>query len=322
MSFLDGQLQRRPLTLQTRRDILQHMWPTSSPNGAADHDLDWEPYFHYYENQCEDALHEQGKHVLVRTHQDIIDIASKIGQDQCRETIRDELKALFITDELLPDQDEILDNSIYLVARICSMVNVGTYMPIWAQGTRLLWDIPSLKDFLQTCFTTTQEVTDGNDCFGKVFTALNMQRRADMKICWTNNLADHLRVVNDDDKLVAIFHHASFLKYQKNNPLFPAGLMEETLRTLALLFPRDDKHTRKWLRSLPSTAMVDRNLLRCEKLRLDDRKLKRFNFWHDQLIELRESFDESRRSGFSQWWHENKPGSRGTHSGSRYLSCF
>jgi hypothetical protein len=39
-----------------------------------------------------------------------------------------------------------------------------------------------------------------------------------------------------DETTVEIFHHASFLKHVQNQ-LFPVGLLEETLRTLSLLFP-------------------------------------------------------------------------------------
>jgi hypothetical protein len=307
MSSLEGQLQRRSLTHQSRRDILRRLWPTSSVNGIVEYDLDWQPYFRYYEEQCEAALHEQGKHVLVRTHQDIIDIATKLGQNQSRETIRNDLRLLFTTPGMLPDQEEILDNSVDLAARICFMVNIGACKSIWTQGTRLSWDIPSLTILLRNHFATAQKVNDGSVRFEKVFTAINMQRIGGMKICWTNNLADHLRLVTDDDKMVAIFHHAWFLRYQKNNPVFPPGLVDETLHTLALLFPRGDKQTRNWLQAL-SVASVDRSLLRCEKLRLDDRQIGKFKFWHDRLIVLKQAFDESRPSRMSQWWYDNRDG--------------
>ncbi len=50
----------------------------------------------------------------------------------------------------------------------------------------------------------------------KIFSALNLGRIAGMEIQFTNNLADHLRVMSEDDKKVAIFHNASFLISQRN----------------------------------------------------------------------------------------------------------
>jgi hypothetical protein len=307
MSALEGNLRRRPLTRQTKSDIVQHLWPVSGISGYGGYDLDWEPYFCYYQNQCEHALHEQGKHVLVRTHQHIVDIACKLEQD--REGIKADLKVLFTTEEMLSNGDEILDNTVDLVARLCVMVNIGAFKSTVTQSAKFLWDTPNLKDCLRNCFTTTHEVNDGNIRFEKVFTAFNMQRIANIEICWTNDLADHLRMVDDDDKKVAIFHHASFLRYQRDNPLFPVGLVDETLRTLALLFTRDTKQTKKWLQGLPASLMVDqKGLLRWKKLRLDDRQIGKFRFWHDRLIILKQSFDESRPSKLSQWWHDTRDG--------------
>jgi hypothetical protein len=37
---------------------------------------------------------------------------------------------------------------------------------------------------------------------------------AGLEIVWTDNLADHLRLTDDDTK-VHIFHHASFLEIQR-----------------------------------------------------------------------------------------------------------
>jgi hypothetical protein len=48
----------------------------------------------------------------------------------------------------------------------------------------------------------------------KIFTAQNLVRIAGLDIIWTGNLADHLRLTNDDQR-VHVFHHASFLQVQK-----------------------------------------------------------------------------------------------------------
>jgi hypothetical protein len=305
---LDGELQKRYLTPQTKSEILQRLWPPSGISGTGDSNLDWEPYFKYYQAQCEDALHEQGKHVVVRKHQHIIDIGCQLGRGQPRDEIKAGLKVLFTTDEERPDEDEILDNSVDLAARLCLMVDIGAYKSTVTQGTRFSWNIPSLKDFLRTCFPTTQKIKDRNIRFEKAFTAFTIERIAGIEICWTNNLADHLLMVNDDERRIAIFHHASFLKRQRNNPLFPTGLVDETLCTLALLFNKDDKQTKKWLKSLPASLPVDQSLLGLKRLRFDDRQIGKFKFWHDRLIVLKLSFDESRPSRLSQWWYDDRDG--------------
>jgi hypothetical protein len=52
-------------------------------------------------------MYRQGKYVIIRTHQDIIEIASELGQDQLRETVRDGLETLFTTVEMLQDEDYV-----------------------------------------------------------------------------------------------------------------------------------------------------------------------------------------------------------------------
>ncbi|KAH7085946.1 hypothetical protein BKA63DRAFT_529471 [Paraphoma chrysanthemicola] len=280
----------------------------SSPDLGLEHELDWGPYFDYYENQCHHALHEQGTHILVRSHQQIIDIAHKLGQGQSRETIKTDLSTQFTAKEKPANEEEVLNNSIDLAARLSLMLNIGVNAATVTQGVKLLWNTPSLKDFLWSYFNTAPVLSNNNIRFEKVFTAFNMERIADMKIRWTNNLADHLRMVNDDEKIIAIFHHVSFLKRQKNNPLYPPGFIDETLRTLSLLFTKHDKQSRKWLQTLATSPLIDGQIMHCEKLRLDDRQIEAFKFWHDRLIILKQAFDESRPAKLSQWWYDRRDG--------------
>src|SRR5689334_14858430 len=90
--------------------------------------------------------------------------------------------------------------------------------------------------------------------------------------------------------------------------LFPTGLAEETVRTLALLFPESDKITRTWIESLSNSNNIDKQLVKCGHLRTDDRQIENFNFWHDRLVILKKIFDESRPSTLSQWWFDRRNG--------------
>jgi hypothetical protein len=87
-------------------------------------------------------------------------------------------------------------------------------------------------------------------------------------------------MVGEADKLVAIFHHASFFEYQRDNPLLFPGLITQTLSTLALLFIKHEKkETNRWLQALPfSSLRVTRYLMRCKKLLLEIAKSRHPNF--------------------------------------------
>ena len=90
--------------------------------------------------------------------------------------------------------------------------------------------------------------------------------------------------------------------------LFPEGLVNETLRTLALLFPQSDRHIKSWFESLPNSLALDSKFMTCGQLRSKDRQVEKFKFWHDRIIILKQVFDESRPSTISQWWHDRRNG--------------
>lgn len=65
---------------------------------------------------------------------------------------------------------------------------------------------------------------------------------------------------------------------------------------------------RTWLASQPSSPPIDRQLARCGRLRLDDRQIETYRFWHDRLIVLKQAFDEARLVGLAQWWYDPRNG--------------
>ena len=93
-----------------------------------------------------------------------------------------------------------------------------------------------------------------------------------------------------------------------NSDAFPDGLVDETLRTLSLLFPVNDERTKRWLYKNVNSRGMDRALQSCELLRLEERQFEGFKFWHDRLVMLKQAFDQSRPSTISQWWHDRRNG--------------
>lgn len=89
---------------------------------------------------------------------------------------------------------------------------------------------------------------------------------------------------------------------------FPHGFIEETLRTLALLFPQFDKATTTWFTKIPYSLHIDREVVKCGQLKADNRQIKNFLYWHDRLAILKQVFDESRPSTLTQWWWDRRNG--------------
>lgn len=92
-------------------------------------------------------------------------------------------------------------------------------------------------------------------------------------------------------------------------PLFPPGSIEETLRTLALLFPQNDDKTRRWVTGQnKSDYRIDPAITSCGSLRAQDRRFEKFFVWHDRLIVLKQAFDDSRPQSLGQWWRDRRNG--------------
>lgn len=99
-----------------------------------------------------------------------------------------------------------------------------------------------------------------------------------------------------DDSRVSIYHHASFLEYHKNNPIFPSGFIEETLRTLSLLLPQNDKQCCKWFKTHKVKSGLDNRASAVGILTTEERQIENFKFWHDRLSILKQVFDEAEPS--------------------------
>ena len=109
----------------------------------------------------------------------------------------------------------MLDNSIDLAVRLWLMIPIGGFSHAVVPGQTVLpWTVGSISDVLTKNFDENP-LLDTPVKLGKVFNAMNIERIAGIRIIWTDNLADHLRM-RDDDTGVCIFHYASFLRYHQS----------------------------------------------------------------------------------------------------------
>ncbi|KAI0450626.1 hypothetical protein F5B21DRAFT_528830 [Xylaria acuta] len=148
------------------------------------------------------------------------------------------------------------------------------------------WDTGSLREFTEKYFGPRAGIKLQPDKpqIGRIFTALNLRKIEGMRIEWTRNLADHLRLV-DDDKTVSIFDCVAFLRFQRkvHRQMFPTNFIDETLRTLALLFPQNDNKTQ-------------------------ERRFENLNYWNNRLVILKQALDDSRPQTLSQRWFDRRNG--------------
>lgn len=211
---LGSSVQLSPISIATKCEIIRHLWvymidPTEyHANGNLD------LYFAYYTDQYKLALRDAGRHNLVRTHKDIIDIAGHIKSAMDRAAIIDILRLRFTTGT--PDnEEEILNSTLDLVTRLLLMMEFGTMQFGFIGRSQLDWKDGTLKSKLAEYFGSHQILDQEDVKLERVFNARNLRRIAGIEIVWTKSLADHLKLT-DDDKKVMIFHHVSFLNCQKN----------------------------------------------------------------------------------------------------------
>ncbi|KAH7309937.1 hypothetical protein BKA65DRAFT_167870 [Rhexocercosporidium sp. MPI-PUGE-AT-0058] len=308
MSSLDSSLSLDlPLTLKLV--VVEYLWGRQPsqftfPGGKANLEAYFQPYFKYYAQQCTlIGRHAKGKYSSVETHNNIMHIAQLLRADLPRETARKHM-----SDFLICEDGKQHDNSINLAARLLSMVRVGD-VPHELGGRHIEWQHGAFREFIHRLFAPTPGRSHDRLKLERSFKALNVKRIAGIEIWWTDNLADHLRMM-DDDNAVFIFHHASFLEYQLHNTLYPPHFIEETLRTISLLFPRSDPATRKWFQKAAarSTHPLDMRLVGIGNLNTEKRQLENFTYWHDRLVILKEVYDDARPNTLSQFWWDNRNG--------------
>lgn len=170
-----------------------------------------ESYFRYYFKQCDlIALHDNGAFSSLKTHHDVSAVALILLNAPGRD------EAMVQLSQLLKDGTKSQhENSIYLVSRLITMIRIGDVPHEFLGGKCIDWKSGSLRDFVHGYFSARPVLGHDGIKFEKQFNALSLQNIAGLEIRWTDNLADHLRLMNYDSVL-CVFHHATFLKYQKS----------------------------------------------------------------------------------------------------------
>ncbi|SMR56544.1 unnamed protein product [Zymoseptoria tritici ST99CH_1A5] len=269
-------------------------------------------YLEYYAQQCDSFFVEQSESGqiaadttgYIETHQQLADTASRlVAGSQTREDIVSDIAAHAPTQAF--KIGESIENSVNWAARAVTCTEIGVLRCAFSSRRPLLWQHGSLREFLADVFGASKPVNT-HIRLEKNFNALNLERLSGITVEWTSDLSSHLSLREDDTK-VMIFHQATFLESVKHD-LFPVGLCEETIRTLALLLPASDRDVQRWYRKQQSANSLDPEAVRCRKLRADDRQIANFHFWAERLSILKQVFDEAEPKTLSQWWFDRRKG--------------
>jgi hypothetical protein len=84
---------------------------------------------------------------------------------------------------------------------------------------------------------------------------------------------------------------------------------------MALLLPEHDKDVESWFKSQqqkhlkPSKHFIlslDSLARECGQLKVEERQIENFQYWHDRLVILKQVFDEAEPSNIRQWWNDRR----------------
>ncbi|RSL55959.1 hypothetical protein CEP53_006943 [Fusarium sp. AF-6] len=238
-------------------------------------------------------------------------------------------RAILYISTLAGNGDSIASEAtLSLVVRLILMVEIGSleksfgFMYHTAQCPLPQWTENDLTSLSRRLFPFSPQIDCSGVSIPPTFDAWSLENVAGIKIEFTDNLADHLRLANNDTQLY-VFHHVAYLEHQRHisnsqNAVLPDGLAEESLRTLAILFPQSDhwsslrstRRRRVWLERLRtnSSRTIDSRLTCCGTPNMDDRQLGNFRFWRERLVIIKDVYDESTPNSFSQWWYDRRNG--------------
>lgn len=199
-------------------------------------DIDWDAFFPLYTERCRQSYVADGQYLSIKWHAELLLIVHQIAECRTYEEISQSLNMKLPTDPGLSADDKnlMIKGSIRLATRVFSMVDTWQ-LPNTFSGLSLIeWDGGSLRDCLCDHFQARVNSYEKVK-LDTTFNARNLERIAGIQILWTDNLAEHLRLV-DEDRKVCIFHQISFLKWQDrySNHFSPKDLR---LNPLARSFP-------------------------------------------------------------------------------------
>lgn len=178
--------------------------PTNVENGA---------YMRYYHLQQSYFAH-LGRDSCFHDFAAKAQVAQMLKDDFTRERAESLLDSRH--DNLLKccQADNIRRDALHLSARLLSMTDVGSLQNEVNLRRFVDWDIGStLRQCLSAHFDRPHEMQWERTRLPRSFDAWSLSAVAGISIKFIDNLADHL-LLAEDDTLLLVFHHATFLEHQ------------------------------------------------------------------------------------------------------------
>ncbi|KAH7333287.1 hypothetical protein BKA65DRAFT_403715 [Rhexocercosporidium sp. MPI-PUGE-AT-0058] len=253
----------------------------------------------WFDDQCSDCTGSISK-MTIASMLEIINLVRSAMES--RQSIHDKVLQ---THQPNFEEDEV-EYAITLAARLWSASYIDASRPPFSTGQTIEWTAGPLPNRLAQHFQPSSLEKGKLPSF---FTAKKLDKIGGIKIQLTGNLLDHLKMTSDDTA-VYIFHQVSFLGHHvyPNCTGLPKELVEETIRTLALLLPGSNGRPNKWYekRRKGHEHELDPVAGTCGFLNASNRRLENFKYWGLRLAILKQAFDDSEPKNFWHWWRDDR----------------
>jgi len=316
----------KPLKVPTKRGIIARLWkqPVALSGrglGSAQFQYNepkFRPYLSYYANEClRHARNHSTNGLIVNTHGQILDTIDVIRENRSR--TRHELREILLEklDYFAERSEEQINLCLAFCVRLWLMINVRDVTdPTTVIGSiAIQWEDGMSLDGLLRCKLIHQLPSSNNPAIlSPQFTARNLERFARIILRPTASLADHLQLHPQyNPPRLDVFHYSSFLKAQlelKPPPLDPAFL-EETMKTLTLLFPGWNLKSAQHLVQLQKDLQLDPALTQHyfdTPMQVPSRVLSDYRFYGSRLDLLNSVFESGKSANIRQlfWDRRNK----------------
>ena len=157
--------------------------------------------------------------------------------------------------------------------------------------------------------SATPQAHHHSNLLSEDFCEQSLTRIGKIQILPTSDLSQHLTFKKSGRRQLYVFRHARMLAHMMSTPhaesnLFPEGFLEETIKTIHLLFPITRYKIKRRVEKLAVKiweADVEAQIYALEPLDLNE-----YPFYHERLLEIQRRYDDSKPRTLKQLYFDKR----------------
>ncbi|TQV93186.1 hypothetical protein IF1G_07764 [Cordyceps javanica] len=201
------------LTSEGLNKLMSTLWPTSNNKGIGNSGR--QAYMLYVEDhlQCDPTLEPATKEEYLSKVVHFMNCYPTTSKTDLIQQLK-----LNPLSSVLGNDDTRIAAVLELVARLWLMINVRTEISVYSIDSSVPWPLHcGIADVIKDGLGYGRFLSQGEprQRFPKDFTLNNLECIGGFKICWTNNILEHLALRESD--CIYIFYHVSILRWMEES---------------------------------------------------------------------------------------------------------